>query len=69
MNTKQKIGCTLAVVELLVRMPIWYYLIYSILKSIPSTEVMWLLFWIYVPVGFVLSFVQVMVKNILEGDE
>lgn len=31
--------------------PIWYYLVYHILKRVNASELMWFLYWIYVPVG------------------
>lgn len=33
--------------------PIWYYLLYQILVRVNATELMFFLFWIYVPVGFI----------------
>jgi hypothetical protein len=37
--------------------PIWYYLLYQILKAVEATELMWFLFWVYVPVGLFVSFI------------
>jgi hypothetical protein len=42
------IGTVLAVC---VTMPIWYYLLYSILRLVGATELMWFLFWVYLPVN------------------
>lgn len=69
MNIQQKVGCVFAVISLLVTTPIWYYLLYSILKLVNAPETMWVLFWIYIPVGFIMSFLQVMVKSIMDGDD
>lgn len=33
--------------------PIWYYLTYKILESINANELMWFLYWAYVPVGII----------------
>lgn len=30
-------------------LPIWFYLIYQILQRVQASELMWFLFWIYVP--------------------
>ena len=38
-----------------VSLPIWFYLIYQILELVNATELMWFLFWVYVPVTFGLS--------------
>ncbi len=43
-----------AVVSLLglfVTMPIWYYLLYQIMVRVNATELMWFLYWIYLPVA------------------
>lgn len=38
---------------LCVTMPIWYWLFYQILVRVHASDVMWLLFWVYLPVGIV----------------
>ena len=37
------------IIHILLIMPIWYYLLYQILARVNATELMWFLFWIYVP--------------------
>ena len=37
----------------LVTTPIWLYLLYKILKAVSASELMWFLYWIYVPVLFI----------------
>ena len=37
----------------LVQFPIWCYLLYKMMHMVGATELMWFLFWIYVPVGFI----------------
>lgn len=44
-------------VGLLIVAPIWYYLIYKILHAIQATELMWFLFWIYVPAALLVQIV------------
>lgn len=39
--------------------PIWYYLLYQILKRVGATELMMFLFWVYLPVGI---FIQILTK-------
>lgn len=34
-------------------MPIWYYLLYQILVRVQASELMFFLFWIYVPAGII----------------
>jgi hypothetical protein len=31
--------------------PIWYYLLYKILVAVMASELMWFLYWIYLPVA------------------
>ena len=45
----------MAVLALFVQLPIWYYLLYKVLGMVGATELMWFLFWIYVPAGFLVS--------------
>jgi hypothetical protein len=33
--------------------PIWYYLLYKMLVAVQATELMWFLYYIYVPVAIV----------------
>ncbi|MBX3321226.1 MAG: hypothetical protein KF890_15220 [Nitrospira sp.] len=33
-----------------VSLPIWFYLTYQVLDRVEATELMWFLFWVYVPV-------------------
>jgi len=47
MNKTKIIGILLAV---FVTMPIWFYLLYQILVKVQATELMFFLYWIYVPV-------------------
>lgn len=42
-------------ISLLVTLPIWYYLMYKILDSVNASELMWFLFWIYVPTSVLAS--------------
>ena len=44
---------------LFVTLPIWFYLLYRILDLVMASELMWFLYWVYVPVGI---FVQLLVK-------
>lgn len=49
MKTMKLIGGLLA---LLVSLPIWYYLLYQILVRVNASELMFFLFWAYVPITF-----------------
>jgi len=40
-----------AILTLLIVMPIWYYLLYQILKAINASELLFFLCWVYIPSG------------------
>jgi hypothetical protein len=35
---------------------IWFYLLYQILQMVHASDLMWFLYWIYVPVSLVVSY-------------
>lgn len=36
-------------------LPIWFYLVYKILLAVDATELMWFLFWVYVPTSLLVA--------------
>lgn len=42
-----------AILGVFVVAPIWYYLLYKILISVGASELMFFLYWVYVPVGII----------------
>lgn len=44
-----------ALLTVFIALPIWFFLVYKILVTINASELMWFLFWIYVPVSLVIS--------------
>jgi hypothetical protein len=48
--------------------PIWYYLLFKILQLVHATDVMWLLFWVYLPLGLFMEIMGVIIKRVI-GDE
>lgn len=58
-NTK----IALSLVGVFVTAPIWYYLLYKILVSVNASELMWFLFWIYLPVGLLLQIIKAVVEK------
>lgn len=48
-----------SILSLFVTLPIWFFLLYTILTAIHPDRLVWFLFWIYVPIGFIAaSFVK-----------
>jgi len=54
------------IVAFFINIPIWMYLLYSILKAINPDRLVWFLFWIYLPTTFLTS---VLVKIIDLNDK
>ena len=44
-------------VGLFITGPIWYYLLYKILQAVEASELMWFLYWIYLPVAIIMGVV------------
>ena len=53
MNKLKILNGTLAVV---IGLPIWFYILYQVLSAVQATELTWFLYWVYVPVGIVVTF-------------
>ena len=47
-----------AILAVCVSSPIWYVLVYHLLASVETDRLLWFLFWIYVPLGILLSIVR-----------
>lgn len=43
--------------------PIWYYLLYKILVAVQATELMWFLYWVYLPVAVLLTVIKELVDK------
>jgi len=48
-----------AILLLCITLPIWFYLMYVLLKSAQVDRLVWFLYWIYVPLSL---FVQILYK-------
>lgn len=52
-----------AVLSVFVVLPIWYYLLYQVLKRVGASDVMWLLYWIYLPVAAVCRAIEKIIES------
>jgi len=43
------------ITALLVTLPIWFFLLYRVLEAVNASELMWFLYWIYVPAAVVVG--------------
>ena len=44
-------------IGVLITGPIWYYLLYKILEAVNASELMWFLYWVYVPTAIILGII------------
>lgn len=51
------------VLALFVVMPIWWYLLYQVLKRVDASELMWFLYWIYVPAAVLSGVLAKLAEN------
>jgi len=58
------------VLTIVVVMPIWFYLLYTLLKGVNASELTWFLFWVYIPVAALCRVIAAIVGNVkLEGEK
>ena len=55
-----------ALLGMLVCLPIWFYLIYQVMVRVNASELMWFLFWVYVPATVI---VQSIAKYFAAGEK
>jgi hypothetical protein len=60
---KAKVVATL--LAMFVSLPIWFYLLYKILEAVQASELMWFLYWVYLPANI---FITLVVK-LSSGDD
>jgi len=51
------------ILGLVVVMPIWYYLLYQLLVAAQASDLMWFLYWVYLPVGIVVAVLGKIVES------
>ena len=59
----KKIQFIVGLIGVFVSLPIWFYLLYQILVRVQATELMFFLFWVYVPVSFIVVFLTKAINN------
>jgi hypothetical protein len=67
MDKKAWLGCSLALIALLVTQPIWYYLLYQVLVRVEASDLMWFLYWVYVPVSILASVIAKFFEYAVNG--
>ena len=59
----KKLKIIQALIALLVSLPIWFYLLHEVLERVQATELMWFLFWVYVPVSIFATFIGKLIEG------
>jgi hypothetical protein len=54
---QKKLKTIRALLAVLIGFPIWFYLLHEILERVNASELMWFLFWAYMPVNIVLVWI------------
>ncbi len=44
-------------------MPIWFYILYSILTEINASELTWFLYWVYLPVALFVGLISKYIED------
>lgn len=52
-----------SILGLFIVAPIWYYLLYSILQRVDASELMWFLYWAYIPVALLVGIINKIVEQ------
>lgn len=58
-----KLKAVVSIISLLIALPIWYYLMYQILVRVNASELMFFLYWVYVPIGIVGGIISKVVED------
>lgn len=48
---------------LFVTIPIWFFLLHRILEAVNASELMWFLYWVYVPASLLVNLVAKLVEK------
>lgn len=59
-----KVKIVAGVLSLFVTLPIWFYLLHEVLEAVQATELMWFLYWVYLPVNLL----TMLIAKLLSGD-
>ena len=66
LTIKQTAGCFTAIVSVIFTYPICYYIMYQIMKSAGVNDVVFVLFWIYVPFNISMTILKGIIDSVFE---
>jgi hypothetical protein len=53
----------IGVVAIFITLPIWFYLLFQILVRVQATELMFFLYWIYVPFSLLIAIINKLIED------
>lgn len=53
----------IGLISIFITLPIWFWLIYQILVRVDASELMWFLYWVYVPASLLMHVLMKMVSQ------
>ncbi len=53
----------IGLISIFITLPIWFWLIYQILVRVDASELMWFLYWVYVPASLLVHVLMKMVSQ------
>lgn len=53
----------IGILSVFIIMPIWFFLLYRILEAVNANELMWFLYYVYVPVSLLVGTLTKVVKE------
>jgi len=53
----KKLKIVSAFLTIAIALPIWFYIMYQVLDAVNASELTWFLYWVYIPVILVTSFI------------
>jgi len=59
----RKLNVVSAILGVLICMPIWFFLLHRILEAVNASELMWFLYWVYVPVSLAVGVISRMLDK------
>lgn len=54
----------LGLITVFITIPIWYYLLYKILIAVDATDLMFFLYWVYLPFNLFAHAIQKLIENV-----
>ena len=57
MEIEKRLKIFAGLLSIFTTMPIWFFILYSILKQLDTDRLVWFLFWIYVPISFLIGII------------